>query len=386
MNNLMGILLAAILIATLPMEEVFARGFGGGRGGFGGGFDRGSFGGGFNRGDFGGGFRDRSFGGGDWGGARQEGFRRDFQGDADRFRSERMDSFRDRDAQRFDRDRDRWGALPDRDFAGVSRSRLDNFIGMPTDAGVGHLGAEAGRLDASRNLSANIVSRPHVPYIPPDDRRAQGWNVRHNFDGHHVFNPDWWRRHPGAWVAAGIAASAWAAASWSSAANWVGCDQMPEDYDYGSTVLYQGGDVYVEGQSVGSEDQYYDQASSLASSGQDKKDDDANWLPLGVFGMVQGQQTDPTMIVQLAVNHQGIVRGNCYYVISQINVPIQGAVDKQTQRVAWTAGDNKNTVFDTGLYNLTKDQAPALVHFGKDRTQEWLMVRLTSKDQAKNGS
>lgn len=38
---------------------------------------------------------------------------------------------------------------------------------------------------------------------------------------------------------------------------------------------------------------------------------------------------------------------------------------------------------DTGLYNLTKDEAPLLVHSGKDSTQNWLMVRLKGKDEAK---
>ena len=35
-------------------------------------------------------------------------------------------------------------------------------------------------------------------------------------------------------------------------------------------------------------------------------------------------------------------------------------MDKKTQRAAWTVGKNKNTVCETGLYNLTKDEAPAL--------------------------
>jgi len=33
-------------------------------------------------------------------------------------------------------------------------------------------------------------------------------------------------------------------------------------------------------------------------------------------------------------------------------------------------------VIETGVYNLTKDEAPALIHFGKDRTEQWLLVRL----------
>jgi len=46
------------------------------------------------------------------------------------------------------------------------------------------------------------------------------------------------------------------------------------------------------------------------------------------------------------------------------------------QRVAFTVGDNKDTVVETGLYNLTKDEAPVLIHKGKDATEQWLLVRL----------
>ena len=73
--------------------------------------------------------------------------------------------------------------------------------------------------------------------------------------------------------------------------------------------------------------------------------------------------------------------GNYSDLISGTTVPIQGAVDKKTQRVAWTVGNNKNTVGETGLYNLTQDEAPALIHIGKDKTQQWLLVRLKQPEQ-----
>ncbi len=126
---------------------------------------------------------------------------------------------------------------------------------------------------------------------------------------------------------------------------------------------------------------YYDQANTLAASGGTKQDDQSQWMSLGVFTLAQGNQADPTMVFQLAVNHQGIIRGNYYNTMTQTTLPVHGAVDKKTQRVAWTIGDNKSTVFDTGLINLTKDQAPILVHLGKDRTQQWLMVRVKGKDK-----
>jgi hypothetical protein len=55
---------------------------------------------------------------------------------------------------------------------------------------------------------------------------------------------------------------------------------------------------------------------------------------------------------------------------------IQGQVDKETQRVAFRIGDNENVVAETGLYNLTQSEAQLLVHYGTERTETFLLVRL----------
>ncbi len=375
--------MAAVLFTALPLGDALGRGFGGFRGG--------GFGGG--------GFHDRSFDTGGFGGSRERGFDDFRAGDTSRSRYEAHDheaagSFSG-ESGRF---RGQYDAGRINYTARVSRTQLDKFMGLPTDAGVGHVASAhagvgiqgtrvtAGRVEGPLGGSAAFVSGAHVRFVPPNVRIAQGSAVRHAFYGHNLFHPAWYRSHRAAWTTAALTSSAWAAASWSSASDWVGCDSEPEDYDYGSTVLYQGGNVYVEGQPVGSDAQYYDQASSLAASGDAKENDKSNWLPLGVFGMVQGQQTDPTMIFQLAVNHEGIIRGNFYNTITDTTLPVHGAVNKKTQRVAWTMGDNKSTVIDTGLASLTKDEGPALMHLGKDRTQEWLLVRLKGKAEKKNDS
>ncbi len=101
-----------------------------------------------------------------------------------------------------------------------------------------------------------------------------------------------------------------------------------------------------------------------------------------MFALVHKDQSDPQLIVQLAVNKSGALAGNYSDLISGTTVPVHGAVDKKTQRVAWTVGDNKQTVGETGLYNLTKDESPALIHIGKDKTQQWTLVRLKQPDQA----
>ena len=152
-------------------------------------------------------------------------------------------------------------------------------------------------------------------------------------------------------------------------------------YDYGNNITYQDNSVYVNGQTAGTGEQYYDQAASLASTGAAADaPPDGDWLPLGVFALTKSDKTKSDVSLQLAVNKQGVIRGNSTDTESNENQVIQGSVDKQTQRVAFTVGDNTNNVVETGLYNLTKDEAPCLIHFGKDKTEQWLLVRMQKPD------
>ncbi len=113
--------------------------------------------------------------------------------------------------------------------------------------------------------------------------------------------------------------------------------------------------------------------------------EDGDWLPLGVFALTRTGQTKSVVTIQLAVNKEGIIRGNYTDTETNKTQVIKGAVDKKTQRVAFTVGDNTSNLIETGLYNLTKDEAPALVHIGEDKTEQWLLVRLkqpSDSDQA----
>jgi hypothetical protein len=89
--------------------------------------------------------------------------------------------------------------------------------------------------------------------------------------------------------------------------------------------------------------------------------------------------------LQLAVNKDGVLRGNYTNTVTKQTSPIHGSVDKKTQRAAWTVGDNKDTVIETGVSNLTKDEAPALIHHGADKTEQWVLVRM-KKDGQQSGS
>ena len=114
--------------------------------------------------------------------------------------------------------------------------------------------------------------------------------------------------------------------------------------------------------------------------------DKEEWVSLGVFGMVQGDEKDANKIFQLAINKDGVIRGNYYDALSDTESAVSGSVDKKTQRAAWVVGDRKDTVYETGIGNLTDPETTMLVHFGKDRTQQWTLVRLEPPRRTNEGT
>lgn len=215
--------------------------------------------------------------------------------------------------------------------------------------------------------------------MAPSARYSTASAVRRNYHDWGVYGRDWYARYPQAWHAnAWAAGAAWTACAWGTAASYCGYyNSQPTYYDYGNNVAYQNGSVYVNGQDVGTSEQYYQQAASLAGEGvQADASDDGDWLPLGVFALTKPDQSKSNVSIQLAIDKQGIVRGNYTDSVTNKNQLVQGSLDKQTQRVAFAVGDNKTNFIETGLYNLTKDEAPCLIHMGQDRTEQWLLVRL----------
>jgi hypothetical protein len=219
--------------------------------------------------------------------------------------------------------------------------------------------------------------------VSPSGRYTCAAAVRGNYTHWGLYGADWYRRYPGAWLAAGWAVgAAWNAGTWDDAAAYCGyADTYPMYYDYGNNVTYQNNDVNVNGQNAGTAEQYYNQAASLAEAGaKANAPADGDWLPLGVFALTRPDQTKSDVSIQLALNRAGVIRGNYTDTATNQTQPVHGSVAKTTQRVAFTVGDNTTNVVETGLYNLAKDEAPALIHFGKDRTEQWLLVRMKKPD------
>ena len=207
---------------------------------------------------------------------------------------------------------------------------------------------------------------------------AGSWSaVNGNFTRWNAFTPGWYGRYPGAWWPGkwAIATTAWATATWALAGGYGGCSGEGCYYDYGENVTYEDGTVYYGDQPVASAEQYYGEANQIAASGQGTQNEE--WLPLGVFAIIgEPTQTQSDRVVQLALNKEGVVRGNLQDSLADKVLPVVGAVDKKTQRVAVRLEGNESLVVETGLYDLTNDEVPILVHFGPDRQETRTLIRL----------
>jgi len=198
-----------------------------------------------------------------------------------------------------------------------------------------------------------------------------------------------WSEHP-AWAWWNVTRPMrWA--TWGAVGGWwgYGSSYQPVYYDYGETVVYEGDTVYVDGEPVASTEDYAQQAMDLAAYGaqtidtavQQQTADQIEWLPLGVYALTHEQEGEPTMFLQLAVSKEGTIGGTFYNALTNENLAVEGAVDRASQRAAMIVAGRPETVLEVGIANLTQDETTALVHFGPDRTETVILVRMPESQQ-----
>ncbi len=155
-------------------------------------------------------------------------------------------------------------------------------------------------------------------------------------------------------------------------------------YDYGTTVVYRDNYVYVDDQQVATTAEYYNQAATIATSvPAEIEPEKVEWMPLGVYAIAKQGGVDTGMILQLAVSKEGIIAGTFYLNDQDEGRPVEGMVDRETQRAAWRFADGTNleVVMETTIHNLTEDRTTALVHYGQERTETWDMARFPEEQE-----
>jgi len=247
------------------------------------------------------------------------------------------------------------------------------------------------RQDRSGTRQDRRDTRPNSPQDRADRRQDRGQNVRNEFKDNHP-RADFWSDHPNAAIRRANRPYRWA--TWAALGGWYGGssgDGQYYDYGEGGNCYYEDDQVYYDGEPIATAEEYADQAMGYAEAGANTIDEavaansDIEWMPLGVFALVHEDGGEPTLYMQLQIAQDGTIGGTYANTAKDTSETIQGSVDKESQRAAWTVGDNYNTVIETGLYNLTKDEAPALIHFGTEKTQEWLLVRMDDPDAQGGG-
>lgn len=263
-----------------------------------------------------------------------------------------------------------------------------------------------------------IVARPANPalglynwgqYHPARIGYWNGWatGVRthwrwHNY--HNVwFGAAWWNRYPyavGGWhyyyrFNAYPSNYWWSVPAWPALTHWFVWNSAPAavwqqpiyyDYGQGGNVTYQDNRVYIAGNEVASAKEFAQSAAVLATvspPANEAEAEKAEWMALGTFAVSAAEkEVEPSRVLQLAVNKEGVIAGTLFNQQTDKAYAVQGQVDKETQRVAFRVGDSEEIVAETGLYHLTQDEAPVLMHFGTDKVENYLLVRLENSEPA----
>jgi hypothetical protein len=305
---------------------------------------------------------------------------------------------------------------PTRPGGGASSDQLNDFLGGGGRPGADRPGPDRGdrpaigkkvdlppigkgdrRPGATVEGNVNIGGRTNVNYVNNqkawvDNRHATGNQVRVNsgnryataytsgayrrgISGGYAYNRGWAGR--GAYYG-------WTAPSYAALGTFLGASAVAARpvylaYGDGGNVYYEGDNVYVNGQSAGTADDYAKQAQTfVAAAPAPEKTADAEWLPLGTFAVTREDVEDSQGMIELAITKEGVLAGTYYNEATGASRALKGTLDQKSQRVAIGPADGENTdlVLETGIYNLTQDEAPGLLHFGTTRTTPMLLVRL----------
>lgn len=276
-------------------------------------------------------------------------------------------------------------------------------VGVRPQQGLGRVGAAAiggaagavaldqfmnhGRQGRSQSVSSYMPSRgyPLSARLTPDSAQAIRKSYPARYPG--TFNKVWWAQRPALssyywhsriwpyrpwnyW---------WRPATWVALGSWIAWNWGPPIfYDYGSNFYYLNNFVYLNGRRICSAYDYYNQAAQIVVRIPEVKDEVDEWMSLGVFVLTQDPTVDSNVVIQLAVNKDGIIQGTYYNGDTNTTKPVKGMVEKENQRAVWTFADDSGAtvIMETGIYNLTLDQTGVLVHLGKSQTEQWFMVRL----------
>lgn len=266
-----------------------------------------------------------------------------------------------------------------------------NRFGDRNEANVGDRQVNIGEVNVGNQVDYSQNRQNWV-----DNRHATGNRVRANAGNRYVGvhgNRSFRRgvggyRYDVGWVGRGNY-YAWRAPTYAALGGFLGAriaSTQPIYYGYGTggNVYYEGDTVYVDGQAAGAPEEYAEQALEYVEAAPPPDQvEQEEWMPLGVFVMTNEDAVDSGAMLELAVSRQGVLAGTYYNDATEASRPLKGTVDLDSQRavVGFADETNADVALETGLYNLTQDEAPALLHHGSEQSTPVLLVRLPAPEE-----
>ena len=107
----------------------------------------------------------------------------------------------------------------------------------------------------------------------------------------------------------------------------------------------------------------------------DSRTSDAQqWLPLGVFTLSQEGETASRSMIQLVINEEGRLVGELFDFSTKQKHVIEGALNKQSQRVSWTVGKDEGVKMETDLSTLTDASGKVSVTQPDHPVETWILT------------
>lgn len=252
--------------------------------------------------------------------------------------------------------------IPQADRQRDSRNQVQQFIKNNPSQQTGAIQAANGRNFGKNGNISNTIGKNVQRNVNNNYPNRGSWFNSNFFDNHH-YNPPYYNNH----------ANWWGAATAIGIGSWLGWQAQP--YYYGYNDGYYGPAEYNSS---------YSEMNYQVSPQQNMAEANVtggNWMPLGVFSISNGSKDEitPNMFLQLALNKDGTISGTFYNTTTNEVYELEGEVDSSTKRAFWKIVDNKDSpVVETGIYNLTQDIVPILIHFSNGLTQNKVLIRVNN--------
>jgi hypothetical protein len=102
----------------------------------------------------------------------------------------------------------------------------------------------------------------------------------------------------------------------------------------------------------------------------------ADWMPLGVFGLLRPGETEYAATIQLGVNRNGALRGYAVETATGQVYEAIGGFDRLKLRIAWTFPGDESLRFETTAANLLQGESLVNVYDPVNRSVGvWQIVR-----------